>query len=80
MTADMCLTADAGVASWITARSHTFVEIDHEIILTILLPSADSRSVVVSCKGKYVYKLLVKPLSQACPGKKCGLGELTVPT
>ena len=35
--------ADPGVASSIPARSHTFVEIDHEIISTvILLPSADS--------------------------------------
>ena len=40
---DVCLTADPGVASSIPARSHTFVEIDHEIISTvILLPSADS--------------------------------------
>ena len=32
-----------GVVSSIPARSHTFVEIDHEIISTvILLPSADS--------------------------------------
>ena len=38
-----CLTADPGVASSIPARSHTFVEIDHEIIsMVILLPSADS--------------------------------------
>ena len=37
-----CL-ADPGVASSIPARSHTFVEIDHEIISTvILLPSAES--------------------------------------
>ena len=35
-------TADPGVASSIPARYHTFVEIDHEIISTvILLPSAD---------------------------------------
>ena len=40
---DACLTADPGVVSSIPARSHTFVEIDHEIISTvILLPSADS--------------------------------------
>ena len=47
-----CLTADQGVASSIPARSHTFVEIDHEIISTaILLPLADSRrAVVVSYK------------------------------
>ena len=39
----MCLTAEPGVVSLIPARSHTFVEIDHEIIYTvILLPSAES--------------------------------------
>ena len=37
-----CLAADPGVASSIPVRSHTSVEIDHEIISTvILLPSAD---------------------------------------
>ena len=46
-----CLTADPGIASLIPAQSHTFVEIDHEIISTvILLPSADSIRVVVSYK------------------------------
>ena len=40
---DAYLTADPGVASSIPARSHTFVEIDYEIIsMIILLPSADS--------------------------------------
>ena len=43
LATDACLTADPGVASSIPARSHTFVEIDHEIISTvILLPSTDS--------------------------------------
>ena len=43
LATDACLTAIPGVASSIPARSHTFVEIDHEIISTvILLPSADS--------------------------------------
>ena len=42
LATDACLTAIPGVASLIPARSHTFVEIDHEIISTvILLPSAD---------------------------------------
>ena len=42
LATDACLTADPGVAISIPARSHTFVEIDHEIISTvILLPSAD---------------------------------------
>ena len=41
LATDACLTADPGVASSIPARYHTFVEIDHEIISTvILLPSA----------------------------------------
>ena len=43
LATDACPTADPGVASLVPARSHTFVEIDHEIISTvILLPSADS--------------------------------------
>ena len=40
---------DPGVPSSIPARSHTIVEIDHEVFFTaILLPSTDSRRVVVS--------------------------------
>ena len=43
LATDASLTADPGVASSIPARSHTFVEIDHEIISTvILLLSAES--------------------------------------
>ena len=43
LATDACLTADPGVASLIPVRFHTFVEIDHEMISTvILLPSADS--------------------------------------
>ena len=40
---DASLTADPGIASLILVRSHTFLEIDHEIIsMVILLPSAES--------------------------------------
>ena len=43
LATDASLTADPGVASSIPARSHTFVEIDHEIFsMVILLPSAVS--------------------------------------
>ena len=43
LSTDVSLTADPGVESLILARSHTFVEIDYEIISTvILLPSAES--------------------------------------
>ena len=56
LTADTYLTADLGVPSSIPSRSHSFVEIDPEIISTaILLPSTDSRRDVVSYKQKYVH-------------------------
>ena len=43
LATDASLTADPGVTISIPARSHTIVEIDHEIISTvILLPSAES--------------------------------------
>ena len=43
LATDASLTADLGVASLIPAWSHTFVEIDYEIISTvILLPSPES--------------------------------------
>ena len=43
LATDTSLTANPGVPSSIPAWSHTFVEIDHEIISTvILLPSAES--------------------------------------
>ena len=43
LATDACLTADPGVTSSIPVWSHTFLEIDHEMISTvILLPSADS--------------------------------------
>ena len=43
LATDTILTVDPGVASSIPARSHTFVEIDPEIISTfILLPSSES--------------------------------------
>ena len=55
-----CLTADPGVTSLIQARSHTLVKIDNEIIsMTVLLPSADLRRVVVSYKRKNVHEVLV---------------------
>ena len=40
LVTDAKLTADPGVASLIPALSHTFVEIDHEIISTVILLSS----------------------------------------
>ena len=69
-----------GAASSIPARYHTFVEIDHEIISTVilLLPLIYSRRVVVSYKRKYVHKLLVNRLLKPVQ-EKVWLSELTVP-
>ena len=68
----MCLTADPGVVILILVWLRTFMEIDHEIIsMTFLLPSADSRSVVVSYKRKYVHKVLVNHLVKLAQEKKC---------
>ena len=71
---DACLTAIPGVASSIPARSHTFVEIDHEIISkVILLPSADSFK-----KGCCQLQAKVNRLFQPAQ-ENVWLGELTVP-
>ena len=43
LATDASLTADTGVTSLIPAQSHTYVEIDREIISTVsLFPSAES--------------------------------------
>ena len=67
LATDESLAADPGVASSIPAPSHTFVEIDHEMISTSFssFPLNHSRRVVVSYKRKYVHEVLV----QACPKK-----------
>ena len=76
LATDASLTADPGVPSWIPARSHTLVEIGHEMISTvILLPSA---VFVVSYKRKYVQEVLVNCLFKLTQ-EKVWLGELTVP-
>ena len=61
LATDASLTADPGVASWIPARSHTVVVIDHEIISTVILLN-HSRRVVVSYKPKCVHEVLVNCL------------------
>ena len=38
---DACLSAYPGVASSITARSHTFMEVDYEIFSTVILLPPD---------------------------------------
>ena len=74
LATDAKLTADPGVASSSPARSHAFVEIDHEIIpAVILLPSAESfMKGCCQLQAKVCARITGYPLVQACPGKKCG--------
>ena len=72
LATDACLTAILGVASWILARSHTFVEIDHEIISTVILPLPLNDSFKKGCcqlHAKVCARITGYPLVQACPGK-----------
>ena len=64
LATDASLTADPGVTSSIQARSHTFVEIDHEIISTvILLPSAESFKMgCCQLQAKVLHEVLVNCL------------------
>ena len=65
LATDASLTADPGVVTSISARSHTFLEIDHEIISTvILLPSSESFK-------KGCCQLQAKVCARST-GKKCG--------
>ena len=74
LATDASLPADPGVASSVPVRSHTLVEIDHEMISTAI----HSRRVVVSYKRKYVHELLVNRLFKPTQ-ENVWLGELTVP-
>ena len=79
LATDTSLTADPGLASSIPAMSHTFMEIDHEIIsMVIMLCSAESFK-----KGCCQLQPKVCAQSTACsslPGKSVvRLGELTAP-
>ena len=60
LTTDTDLTADPGFASLTPIQSHTFVEIDNDIINNLFC-SADSKQVLVSQRN-YVHKALVNRL------------------
>ena len=72
LATDASLTVIPGVASSIPARSNTFVEIDHEIISTVILTSAES------IKGAVVSTGPVNRLFRLTQ-EKVWLGRLTVP-
>ena len=75
LATDACLTADPGVTSSIPARYHTFVEIDHEIISTvILLPSADlfKKGCCLSVTSESMCTNYWLTACSSLPRKKCG--------
>ena len=74
LATDACLTADPGVESSIPVRSHTFVEIDFEIISTvILLPSADLfKKGCCQLQAKVCARNYWLTACSSLPRKKCG--------
>ena len=74
LATDACLTADPGVASSIPVRSHTFVEIDYEMISTvILLPSADLfKKGCCQLQAKVCARNYWLTACSSLPRKKCG--------
>ena len=74
LTTDACRTADPGVTNSIPAQSNTFVEIDREIISTvILLPSADSfKKGCCQLEANVLHEVLVNCLFKLAYEKKCG--------
>ena len=81
LATDACLTADPGVVNLIPALSHTFMEIDREIIsMVILLPSRwiiqeGLLSVTSESMCTKYWLTACSKLAQ----EKVWLGELTVP-
>ena len=64
LATDATLTADPGVASSILAQSHTFVEIDYEIISMVIFLSSTESFKKDCCQlvAKYVHEVLVNCL------------------
>ena len=72
LATDASLAADPGVASLIPAWSHTFVEIDYEIISTVvLLPYAESEGLLSVTSESMCTKYWLTACS-SLPRKKCG--------
>ena len=75
-----CESADPGVMILIPAIFHTFMEIDHEIISTVILfLPLIQEGLLTSYKRKYVQEVLVNCLVKLAQ-EKVWLGELTVST
>ena len=73
LATDVTLTADPGVVRSIPAWSHTFVEIDHEIISTVILEG------LMSVRNESMFmKYWLTAYSKLVAQEKVWLGELTV--
>ena len=64
------LHADPGVASLIPGLSHTFVEIDHEIISTVILLHSTESFKEGCCR--FQAKVRARSTGSSWPRKKCG--------
>ena len=75
LATDASLTADPGVASSIPARSHTFMEIDHELLSMVSLLIKEK---LLSFTSESMCTKYWLTACSNCPGKGV-LCELTVP-
>ena len=70
LTTDAGLTADTEIVSLIPARSHTFMDIDHEIISTVILPPSTDAFKKGCCQLQAkVCAQITGYMLQAYPGK-----------
>ena len=74
------LTADSGVARLIPARSHTFVEIDHEIISMVILLLPLILEGLLSVTGESMCTKYWLTTQSSLHRKKVWVGELSVLT
>ena len=72
LATDANLTADSGVSSSIPSRSHTFVEIDHEIISTVILFFCVIQERLLSFTSEGMCTKYWLTACSSLPRKKCG--------
>ena len=81
LAANTCLTADPGVARLILVQSHAFVEIDNEIISTVILPSPVSgRPGLLTIASESMCTKYCLTAKSNLPRKKEWLGKVTIST
>ena len=72
LTANTCLTADPGVTISIPARTHTFMEIDHEILSKVITSLRLFQEGLLSVTSESMSTKYWLTSKSSLPRKKCG--------